>query len=87
MIEEIVPRWLDPARFRRPARRPDGRSQAEVNRSAKLKALRIGWTRRGLPWDQAAAEALVDGRPDLVMRHLERHGVYPGPWGGGDEIR
>jgi hypothetical protein len=62
-----------------PSRRTDGRTREEVNRAAKLRALRLGWDRRRIPWDQAAAEALVAGRPGLAARHLGRTGFLP--WG------
>lgn len=60
----------------RPApRRRDGRTQAQVNRAARLRALKLGWADRGIPWSQEVAEALIAGQMSPALRHFEAHGA------------
>jgi len=60
------------------ARRADEPAQRARNRRARIRALRLAWEGRGIAWDKAAAEALVDGRKGLALRHFAREGVVPG---------
>jgi hypothetical protein len=59
-------------------RRPMASSQADRNHRAKLRALRIGWERRGICWDAdvaRAAEQLARGNGGPAATLLRSRGV------------